>query len=135
MLAEADRVLSENGVVSLDGNTTITFQNREIAAENAKYNPDTGVVSIDGELTFRADGIRLNSRNALFDMDDNLFSTGDTNYEININGKRATGSAKTMSRTADGNFFLALPPIQPARRAMKAGLFGQKALIYSRMKE
>jgi len=104
--AEADRVVSEDGVVTLDGRTTINFQGREISAENAQYNPDTGQVTIDGKLSFRGEGINLDSENAEFDIDDDVFNTGESRYEININGKRATGDATQMERDADGNFRL-----------------------------
>jgi LPS-assembly protein len=106
VVAEADHVVSEDGTVSLDGNTTISFQGRELSAENAQYKPDTGEVIIDGQLTFRAEGISLDSENARFDMDDDLFSTGMSRYELNINGKRATGDADHMERDAEGNFKL-----------------------------
>lgn len=104
--AQADRVTSENGVVSLDGNTTIVFDGRELTAENATYRPDTGEVSIDGGLSFLTDGIRLRSSNATFDLDDNVFSTGETVYEMNLNERRATGTADTMNRDEIGNFEL-----------------------------
>ena len=63
-----------------------------------QYKPDTGEVIVDGQLTFRAEGISLDSENARFDMDDDLFSTGISRYELNINGKRATGDADHMER-------------------------------------
>lgn len=106
VLAEADRVISEDGVVSLDGNTTITYQNRVLSAENAQYNPATGEVSINGELSFIADGIRMESNNAVIDMDDNLFSTDNSVYEFDVNGKRATGTAERMARNEQGHFSL-----------------------------
>lgn len=102
--AQADRVTSENGVVTLDGNTTIVFNGRELSAENARYQPESGEVTINGSLSFLGEGVRLASENASFDMDDNIFSTGRTDYEMNLNGRRATGSADTMARDTDGNF-------------------------------
>ena len=106
MLAEADRVVSENGVVSLEGNTTISFQNRVLNAEDALYNPSTGEVSIQGALNFEADGVRMESNNAVIDMDDNLFAADDSIYEFDINGKRATGTAAHMERNEAGHFTL-----------------------------
>jgi len=106
VLAEADRVVSENGVVSLEGNTTISFQNRVLNAEDALYNPSTGEVSIQGALNFEADGVRMESNNAVIDMDDNLFAADDSIYEFDINGKRATGTAAHMERNEAGHFTL-----------------------------
>ncbi len=104
--ALADSVLSEDGVVSLDGNTSITYQGRTITAENATYNPDTGEVAIDGQLSFEAEGIQLESSNAEIDLDSNRFKTGESVYEMNINGKRATGRANAMERLEDGSFVM-----------------------------
>ncbi|MBX2835495.1 MAG: LPS assembly protein LptD [Gammaproteobacteria bacterium] len=104
--AQADRVVSEDGVVTLEGNTTIVFQGRELSAENATYQPDTGEVTINGALSFFAEGMRLESNNAQFDMDDNIFSTGETSYEMNLNNRRATGTAESMQRDEQGNFEL-----------------------------
>ena len=106
VLALADEVVSVDGEVSLNGNTSINFQGRELIAENAKYNPNTGEVRVDGHLSYQSDGIRLQSQNALIDIDDNLFSTGESSYEIDLNGKRATGEAKHMARNANGEFEL-----------------------------
>jgi len=88
------------------GNTTIDWQGRRISAENARYNPDSGEVDIEGKLSFEAQGIQLESENAAIDLDDNLFRTGQSTYEFDINGKRATGRAKSMERTAEGNFLM-----------------------------
>lgn len=99
-------MVSENGIVSLNGNTTITYQNRVLNAEDAQYNPDTGEVAIQGALSFEADGVRMESNNAVIDMDDNVFSTDDTEYEFDINGNRATGVASHMERDELGQFTL-----------------------------
>lgn len=106
VVAEADKVVSEDGVVSLKGNTTITYQNRVLNAEDALYNPETGEVNIEGALSFEADGVRMQSNNALIDMDDNLFATDESTYEFDINGKRATGTAAHMERNEVGHFTL-----------------------------
>jgi LPS-assembly protein len=106
VLAQADEVISEDGVVSMLGNTSITYQNRILNAEDAQYNPETAEVTIDGELSFTGEGIRMQSNSAVFDMDDNLFSAKDSEYEFDVNGKRATGSAKNMERDVEGNFTL-----------------------------
>ncbi|MEE9334336.1 MAG: LPS assembly protein LptD [Granulosicoccaceae bacterium] len=104
--AEADNVISEGGVVSLEGNTTIGFKDRLLNAENAKYLPESGEVLIEGEVSFLSKGIKLESRDAKIDMDDNLFSTGESNYEIDLNGKRATGAASTMERNEKGEYIM-----------------------------
>ncbi len=106
VVAEADTVVSEDGVVTLNGNTSITYQNRILNAEDAQYNPVTGEVSINGALSFEADGIRMQSNNAVIDMDDNVFATDDSTYEFDINGNRATGSASHMERNDVGHFTL-----------------------------
>jgi len=104
--AEADNVVSEGGVVTLEGNTNIAFKDRVLNAENAKYLPETGEVLIEGAVSFASDGIKLESRDAKIDMDDNLFSTGESNYEIDLNGKRATGGAAQMARNDEGHYVL-----------------------------
>jgi len=104
--AEADRIISDDGVISLDGNTTIDYLGRQIFAENAKYTPETGEVNIDGSLRFRGQGILLDAENAYFDVTNNIFETGQSIYEIDLNGNRATGSATRMARTLDGKFEL-----------------------------
>jgi len=106
VIAEADQVVSADGLVTLKGNTTITYQNRVLSAENAQYNPATGEVSINGELSFIADGMRIQSRNAVIDMDDNLFATENSVYEFDVNGNRATGNAALMERNEEGHFTL-----------------------------
>jgi len=40
--AQADQVTAEDGLVTLEGNTSISWQGRTIIAENATYNPETG---------------------------------------------------------------------------------------------
>ena len=106
VVAEADRVDSEDGVVTLTGNTTIKYQNRTLSAEDARYEPSTGRVTVAGNLSFLGEGITMQSRNAVIDMDDSLFSTEDSVYEIDINGRRATGSAQQMERNEQGEFAL-----------------------------
>ncbi len=104
--AEADNVVSENGVVSLEGNTTIGFKDRSLNAENAKYLPESGEVLIEGEVSFLSNGINLQSRDAKIDMDDNLFSAGESSYEIDLNGNRATGGASNMERNEKGEYIM-----------------------------
>ena len=106
VVAEADRVVSENDIVTLNGDTTISYQNRVLTAEDAQYNPLTGEVSVDGELSFIGEGIRIESTNAVIDMDDNLFSTENSLYEFDVNGRRANGVAEHMARNAEGHFSL-----------------------------
>ncbi len=104
--AEADKVISEDGVVSLEGNTTIALGDRILNAENAKYLPESGEVLIEGEVTFRSLGVKLDSQDAKIDMDDNLFSTGPSTYEIDLNGNRATGGASKMEKNDKGEYAL-----------------------------
>ena len=106
VLAEADKMVGENGIYTLNGNTTITHQNRVLTARDAQYNAETGEVVVEGELSFEADGVRIQSNNAQIDMDDNLFSADESTFEFDINGKRATGSAARMERNEAGHFSL-----------------------------
>ncbi len=99
-------MVGEDGVYTLNGNTTIRHQNRVLTAQDAEYNALTGEVRVDGALSFIADGVRLESNNAVIDMDDNLFSTDETIFEFDVNGKRATGSAAHMQRNLEGHFTL-----------------------------
>ena len=52
LIAEADRVVSEDGVVVLEGNTTLEYQGRVVSADNAEYNTETGEVAINGCLLY-----------------------------------------------------------------------------------
>ena len=104
--ALADSVLSEDGIVTLEGNTSITYQGRTISAENALYNPETGEVIIDGELSFESDGVRLESNDAEIELGNSQFKTGESVYEIDLNGRRITGRASSMERRDDGSFVL-----------------------------
>ena len=104
--AEADRIVSEDGVVTLEGDTVIDYQGRVLEAENARYDSASGEVFIDGALSFRDRGIRLDSRDARFDLDDNRFDTGESTYEIDVQGRRAVGRAESMAFGEDGRFAL-----------------------------
>ncbi len=99
-------MLSQDGEVMLNGNTTIEYQGRQLSAENARYNAATGEIAVDGEMSFLGEGIKLKSSDAFIDIDDNLFNTGDSIYELDINGNRATGSADSMARLENGHFTL-----------------------------
>lgn len=104
--ALADSLISENGVVALDGNTSITYQGRTISSENATYNPETGEVLIDGALTFDSEGVQLQSNGAQIDLDNNRLKTGESVYEFDLNGRHATGRAGSMERREDGSFIM-----------------------------
>jgi len=104
--AQADSVLSEDGLVTLEGNTSITWQGRTITAENATYNPETGEVGVNGDLRFESEGVRLRSASASIDIDNDQFQTGKATYEIDLNGNRATGEAESMQRMDDGSFLM-----------------------------
>jgi len=106
VLAEADKMVGEDGIYTLNGNTTIRHQNRVLTAEDAQYNALTGEVSVEGKLSFQADGVQLESNNAVIDMDDNLFSAEDSTYQFDVNGKRATGTATRIERNELGQFTL-----------------------------
>ena len=106
LVAEADRLLSDGDEFLLDGNTTIRYQDRELSAENARYNAMTGEVSVKGSLSFLGEGIQLESTDAFINMHDDVFRTGESIYELDFNGKRATGSASSMARLANGQFEL-----------------------------
>ena len=104
--ATADRIVSADGVVTLEGDTAIAYRGRVLSAENARYDPASAEVTIDGALRFRGEGIRLESENARFDLDDERFSTGESRYEIDLEGRRAVGRASAMARGEDGRFAL-----------------------------
>lgn len=104
--ASADSVVSKDGIVTLDGKTVITYQNRRIIAENAKYNQATGDVAIEGALQYESDGVRLKSEDASLDLTQNTFSTGPSSYEVNLGDKSASGKATAMSRNENGLFRL-----------------------------
>lgn len=106
IVAQADSLFSDENGISLSGNTTIRFAGRELAAENAQYDPATGEVSVNGKMSFLGEGIRLQSTNAFIDIDDDLFRTGQSDYELDLNGKRASGTASSMARQADGHFVM-----------------------------
>lgn len=106
VIAEADRLQSENGLVTLEGSTTIEYQGRKLSAENVLYNPETGELSVDGTLDFLGQGIKLESNDAYIDIDDDIFRAGKSNYELDVNGKRATGNAEFMEGLPNGDFSL-----------------------------
>ncbi|MBX2884257.1 MAG: LPS-assembly protein LptD [Granulosicoccus sp.] len=104
--AQADRLVSEDGLVILEGNTTIEYRGRKMSAENALYNPLTGELSIDGTLSFTGQGIELQSNDAYFDIDDDLFRTGPSQYQLQLDDKHASGDAISMEGLPNGDFNL-----------------------------
>lgn len=104
--AAADSVLSDENGVSLSGNTTIRYQGRELAAENARYNRNTGEVQVEGAMSYIGEGLKLKSTDAFVDIKNKLFRTGDSEYELNLNGKNASGTATAMSQLENGKFSL-----------------------------
>lgn len=104
--AEADSVRTDDGVVTLEGNTIIEYQGRKLSAENALYNQNTGELAVDGSLSFIGAGIKLESNNASIDMDDDIFTAGQSDYQLDLNGKRAAGSATAMQGLSNGDFTL-----------------------------
>ena len=104
--AEADSVQSDDGVVMLEGNTVIEYLGRKLTAQNALYNQNTGELSVEGALNFTGQGFQLESNDAFIDLDDDKFSTGRSDYQLDINGKRASGSADVMEGSPNGDFTL-----------------------------
>ena len=104
--AEADSIESDNGVFKLEGNTIIEYLGRKMTTQNALYDQNTGELSVEGSLEFIGQGIALESNNAFIDIDDDLFSAGESDYELDINGNRAAGSAESMQGLPNGDFTL-----------------------------
>jgi len=104
--ATANNVKTQDGVVTLDGETVISFQNRRLLAENATYNRNTGIVAIEGDLIYESDGIQMQSSDANFDINQNTFSTAASSYELNLGERNASGQASSMSRSETGIFRL-----------------------------
>ena len=104
--ASAARVTSADGVVALDGGARIDWAGRSVAAETARYAPDTGEVDVDGALLFEGPGVRLSSDGASIDLDGERFAAGATEYRIDVDGRRASGSAARMSGSPRGVFEL-----------------------------
>ncbi len=104
--ASAEEVISENGIIFLNGGAELGYQDRRISAESAEYNTVTGEVSIEGDLRLAGEGIELSSEDADLDLDDDRFSTGETRYRIGLDGRSATGSAESMSGEPGGKFSL-----------------------------
>ena len=104
--ATADSVEAKDGVVTLEGNTRIEYQNRVLNAENASYNRETGNVRIDGEVNYQSNGILLSTEDANFNLTESSFQTGASEYQINLGDKRATGDASSLRSSPDGQFRL-----------------------------
>ena len=104
--AEADSIQSEDGVVTLEGNTVIEYLGRKLTAQNALYNQNTGELLVEGALSFFGEGFQLESNDATVDLDDDLFSTGQSDYQLDLNGKRASGTARSMQGLPNGDFTL-----------------------------
>ena len=104
--ASADNVVAEDDIITLTGNSEISYQDRTLSAENAQYNRSTGEVEVNGEIEYASNGIRLSSQDARINLGETTFSTGQSEYEINAGSDLATGAASNISRTADGRFRL-----------------------------
>ncbi|MFK7857324.1 MAG: LPS-assembly protein LptD [Granulosicoccus sp.] len=104
--AEADSLETNDGVVTLEGNTVIEYLGRKLTAQNALYNQKTGELSVEGPLSFLGAGVQLESNDAFIDIDDDLFTTGESEYQLDMNGKRATGTASAMEGLPNGDFSL-----------------------------
>lgn len=104
--AEADSIESNDGVFELQGNTIIEYQGRKLTAQNALYNQETGELSVEGALSFLGNGVQIESNDAFIDIDDDLFKAGQSDYQLDLNGKRAAGSASKMEGLPNGDFTL-----------------------------
>ena len=104
--ASADSVESGEGIFRLEGNTIIEYLGRKLTAQNALYNQATGELSVDGSLIFRGAGIQLESNDAFIDIDDDLFQAGQSDYQLSLNGRQASGSAAQMEALPNGDFSL-----------------------------
>ena len=106
VIAEADNLQSNNGVVTLEGNTVIEYLGRKLSAENAVYNQNTGELTVEGALEFIGDGFQLESNDAFIDLDDDQLRTGQSNYQLDLDGRRASGTASTLDGQPNGDFAL-----------------------------
>ena len=104
--AEADRVDTDNGVVTLEGNTIIEYLGRKLTAQNALYNQETGELTVDGPMSFTGQGVQLESNDAFLNLNDDRFRTGESEYRLNLEDRRATGSATAMEGLSNGDFKL-----------------------------
>ncbi|MFK8083882.1 MAG: LPS-assembly protein LptD [Granulosicoccus sp.] len=104
--AEADNLESNDGVVTLEGNTIIEYLGRKLTAQNALYNQNTGELSVEGPLSFLGAGVQLESNDAFIDIDDDIFTAGQSEYQLDLSGKRATGTASAMEGLPNGDFTL-----------------------------
>jgi len=104
--ASADRLTSRDGVVTLDGNATLSWQDNRITTDSATYRRDTGELNIDGALTLEGPGISLRSERADLDIDDERLVAGRTEYRIDLEGRRATGAADRLASLPGGRFEL-----------------------------
>ena len=104
--AEADRIDTDEDTVILEGDTVIEYLGRKLSAENALYNQKTGELTVNGPMSFLGDGIQLESNDAYLNLENEQFSTGQTEYELNLNGNRAVGSASAMEGLPNGDFTL-----------------------------
>ncbi len=104
--ASADAIISENGLVELDGSTIIRFSGRKIQAENASYNSLSGQVSIDGEFSYTTSDFKLKSSDAAVDINKDTFKSGKSTYQLTLDGRIAQGRASTLERRTDGRLKL-----------------------------
>ncbi len=104
--ASADKVISENGKVVLDGSTVISFQGRNIRADNANYDSRTGVVEIGGDFNYSTPELKLNSTHAVVNINNDTLETGPSTYQLNPNGHTAQGRASRLERDKKGRIKL-----------------------------
>lgn len=104
--ASADSVQTDEGIVRLEGNTIVEYLGRKMIAQNALYNQATGELSVEGALSFQGAGIQLESNDAMIDIDNDFFQAGESRYQLDLNDRRASGSASQMQGLPDGDFSL-----------------------------
>ncbi len=96
--ATADAVASEDGTITLNGSSLISYQGREIRADKATYNSVSGKVKINGELSYTTPEFRLDSKDATVDINNDTFQSGESSYLLTLDGKIAQGRASRLVR-------------------------------------
>ena len=96
--ASADAVISEDGTIRLDGSSLISYQGRQIRADNAIYDSVSGEVRIEGELSYTTPTFRLDSQDATVDINKDTFRSGQSSYLLTLDEKLAQGRASRLER-------------------------------------
>lgn len=96
--ATADAVASEDGTITLNGSSLISYQGREIRADKATYDSVSGKVKINGELSYTTPEFKLDSKDATVDINNDTFQSGESSYLLTLDGKIAQGRASRLVR-------------------------------------